>query len=96
MEGSVIGKNSYVERAVIDEFTTIGEEVYIGYGENIPNENHPNIYNTGISVVGQNSVIPDGVRIGKNCVIFGETKPEDYKDNELASGKSLEITEELA
>ena len=96
MEGSVVGKNAYIERAIIDEYTTVGEDVYIGFGENIPNEEHPHIYNTGISVVGQYSNIPDGIRIGKNCVVYGATSEKDYKHNALESGKCVAITEELA
>ena len=67
----------------------IGKGAVLGEGENIPNELKPNIYNTGITVVGENSVIPDGVHIGKNCVIYGKTSVEDYPNGVVASGKSV-------
>ena len=37
--------------------------------------------------IGEHSVIPDGVKIGKNTAISGVTEPEDYPDGELASEK---------
>lgn len=53
------------------------------------NEAKPNIYNTGITVLGMNSSVPDGIVMGKNCVIYGRTFPEDYPDGRLESGKAV-------
>ena len=39
--------------------------------------------------VGEKSVIPDGITVGKNSVIFGVTTTADYDNNYLASGKTL-------
>lgn len=49
----------------------------------------PHIYNHGLVCIGEKSVVPSGVTIGKNVVISGVTAAEDYPDNNLASGKSL-------
>ena len=54
-----------------------------------PNEDKPNIYNTGITVVGENSVVPSDVKIGKNCVIYGVTAAESYPEGKIESGKSI-------
>jgi len=56
---------------------------------NIVNQDKPKIYNTGITVIGEYTTVPDNVSIGKNCVIFGNTTAEDYPDNRLESGKSV-------
>ena len=37
--------------------------------------------------VGERSVIPDNVKIGKNTAISGVTTPEDYPNGELAGGQ---------
>jgi len=89
MEGCVIGKDSKIERTIIDEKTTIGESSYIGFGDDIVNEDHPHIYDTGITVIGAESSVPSNVTIGKNCVVSGITEPEDYIEDTLNSGKSL-------
>jgi len=84
-----IGKNTYIEHCIIDSNCTIGEDVAIGIGENTPNTEKPDIYNTGITVIGEQSIIPDGVKVGKNCVIFGTTLPSDYPDGLLESGQTI-------
>ncbi|MBO8434661.1 MAG: glucose-1-phosphate adenylyltransferase [Tyzzerella sp.] len=89
MENSVIGAGSYIERCIIDENCTVGENVKMGIGENIENESKPKIYNTGITVVGDNTTIPSNVEIGKNCVLYGNTVESDYPENRLLSGKSI-------
>ena len=89
MENIVIEEGAVVDRCIIDRNNIIGKGAVLGEGENIPNELKPNIYNTGITVVGENSVIPDGVHIGKNCVIYGKTSVEDYPNGVVASGKSV-------
>jgi len=94
MKKTVIGKNSRLTRCIIDDECTIGENVKIGEGENVPNADKPQIYNTGITVIGTLSKIPSNVNIGKNCVIYGITFPEHYKDGKLESGKSIILEEE--
>ena len=89
MAGTIIGENALVDHCVIDEKCSIGKNVQMGVGENIPNEAKPNIYNTGITVLGMNSSVPDGIVMGKNCVIYGRTFPEDYPDGRLESGKAV-------
>ena len=89
MEDCYIGKGTVIERAIIDNGTTIGDGVKIGVGENIANVYAPQIYDTGITVIGELSTIPDNVVIGKNAVIFGRTTPQDYKGMLLESGQSI-------
>ncbi len=91
MENCVIKENSVISRCIIDEFSQIGENVIMGHGENVPNFKKPDIYNTGITVVGQHSVIPKDVIIGKNCCIYGNTTASDYADGKLESGGTIFI-----
>jgi glucose-1-phosphate adenylyltransferase len=67
----------------------IGDNVRLGIGEEAENETAPHIYNHGIVTVGEKSVIPNGITVGKNSVIFGVTDDSDYVDSYLASGKTL-------
>lgn len=89
MQNTFIGKGTVINRCIIDQDVNVGENVLMGEGENLSNEDKPNIYNTGITVVGNNTSIPSNVKIGKNCVLFGETCYEDYDNNCLFSGKSI-------
>lgn len=86
MKGTVIGKNSVVTKSIIAEDVTIGEAVELGTGDDVPNVKLPKIYNSCLVTIGENSVIPDGVKIGKNTAISGITTAEDYPDGILPSG----------
>ncbi|MCL2399150.1 MAG: glucose-1-phosphate adenylyltransferase [Defluviitaleaceae bacterium] len=85
----VIGKNSILERCIIDNSCVVGDDVSIGVGDNIPNKNKPHVYDSGITVLGESTNIPNGVKIGKNCVVYGSTTLEDYADGQLLSGNDI-------
>lgn len=91
MEGCVIGKNAVLDRVIVDQNTVIGDNVKMGLWDNIPNEQKPKIYNTGITVIGTDTVVPDNIEIGKNCVVYGKTTAEDYSESKLPSGQSVII-----
>ncbi len=90
MNGTVIGDNCIIEKAIIDEECTVGSEVKLGDGEEAPNETRPDIYREGLVTLGEGTVIPDKVTIGKNVMINGVTEAKDYKNGKLSSGKTLD------
>ena len=89
MRNSTIGEGVQMDKAIIAEDVTIGNNVVLGCGEEAPNVLKPAVYSFGIATVGERSVIPDNVRIGKNTAISGITTPEDYPDGELAGGQVI-------
>ena len=44
------------------------------------------IYNSDLATIGENTVIPDNITIGRNTAVSGVTTLEDYKDGILESG----------
>lgn len=86
MQGTVVKKGSVINKAIIAENVEIGENTQLGVGEEVPNVEKPKIYNSGLVTIGENSVIPDGIKIGKNTAISGATVPEDYTDGMLPGG----------
>ncbi len=89
MNETSIGKDCELYKAIIAENVVVNDNVKLGMGEEAPNETDPHIYNSGMVTIGEKSVIPKGIQVGKNSVIFGVTKPEDYDNGYLASGKTL-------
>lgn len=89
MSGAVIGKNVCISRAIIAENCRIEDFVRIGVGEERPNWEFPDIYTGGLATIGEESVIPQGVRIGKNTAVLGVTTAEDYPDGLLESGDNI-------
>ncbi|MBO5093670.1 MAG: glucose-1-phosphate adenylyltransferase [Lachnospiraceae bacterium] len=89
MNRTEIGENCELNKAIIAEEVVVGKNVKLGIGEEAENETDPHIYNHGIVTIGEKSVIPDGITVGKNSVIFGKTSSEDFENAYLASGKTL-------
>ena len=89
MNNTVIGSGCELDKAIVAENVAIGDNVKLGVGEEAQNDTAPHIYNSGLVTVGEKSVIPGGVCVGKNSVVFGITSAQDYPDGCLASGKTL-------
>ena len=89
MNQTVIGDGCEVNKAIIAENVTVGNNVKLGVGDEVPNETAPHIYNSGIVTIGEKSMIPDGVSVGKNTVISGVTTAADYENSYLAGGRTL-------
>ncbi len=95
MNDCVVGEGSSLSKVIAAEEVHIGNRVRIGEGELRDNETDPHIYRDGLCTIGEGSVIPDDVTIGKNVMIFGETTAADYPDGVLASGRTLSRMQEL-
>lgn len=89
MNDTYIGKNCEIYKGIVAENVNIGNDVKLGIGEEVENETDPHIYNHGLVTVGEKTVIPDGVTVGKNSVIAGDIKAEDLENMSLGSGKTL-------
>lgn len=89
MEGVTIGENVVIDKAIIAEETTIGDGAVLGVGEEKPNKLKESVYAFGLVTIGENSVIPPNVKIGKNTAISGVTVQEDYPDGLLDSGEYI-------
>ena len=86
MNDTVIGKNTKVHKSIIAENVHIGANVELGIGEEAESKLDSRIYNGGLVTIGENSIIPGNVKIGKNVAISGITTKEDYPDGILQSG----------
>ena len=84
-----IGDDCEVIMGNIAEQAVRSDGVKLGQGEEVENETDPHIYNHGIVTVGEKTIIPENIIVGKNTVISGLTTKEDYPDNILESGRTL-------
>ncbi|HBA64494.1 MAG TPA: glucose-1-phosphate adenylyltransferase, partial [Lachnospiraceae bacterium] len=89
MKGTVIQENCVVDKVILAENVTVGSNVVMGIGADVPNKVKPDIYAFGLVTVGENTVIPADVQIGKNTAISGVTVKEDYPNGMLESGETL-------
>lgn len=89
MKDTSIGRNVTVDKSIIAENCRIEDGVTLGIGEEAPNKLNESVYSFGLVTIGDDSVIPENVSIGKNTAISGVTEREDYPDGILASGEVI-------
>jgi glucose-1-phosphate adenylyltransferase len=88
---TVIGAGSVVDRAILDKEVVVGKNCYIGYGDDMtPNRQEPHLLNTGITLIGKRTRLPDNLKVGRNCKIGTDLRPQDFPGDTMASGETRE------
>jgi glucose-1-phosphate adenylyltransferase len=88
---TVISAGSTVDRAILDKTVTVGKNCRIGHGDDTtPNKQEPAWLNSGITLVGKGSYLPDNMTVGRNCKIGTDLLPQDFPTNTIASGETVE------
>lgn len=89
MSDSLIGSNTEIYSTIIGETSVIGNNVKCGIGEFAVNAYNPKVYDSIISVIGSNTVVPNNTVLGKNVVIDNYVTPHDFDTNNIPSGGYL-------
>jgi glucose-1-phosphate adenylyltransferase len=94
MFDSTIRAGAVIDRAILDKEVVVGQGAIVGIGpyDGPPNKQEPTRLNTGITVVGKQSVVPRGARVGRNVRIGAEVRTGDYRSRILKSGESIDPT----
>ncbi len=88
---SVVGAGSVVDRAILDKEVVVGQNCQIGYGDDMtPNQQEPTRLDTGITLIGKRTCLPDNLKVGRNCKIGTDLRPQDFTTDLLASGETVE------
>ncbi len=88
---TVIGAGSVIDRAILDKEVIVGKHCQIGYGDDLtPNKLEPSRLNTGMTLIGKRAHLPDHLKVGRNCKIGTDLRPEDFPTDTLASGETVE------
>jgi glucose-1-phosphate adenylyltransferase len=88
---TVIEAGAVVDRCIVDKNVVIGAGAQIGDGDdNTPNVGLPEVLNTGLTLIGENSVVPEGVSIGRNVVVHPHSAAKAFgKKKKIASGAEV-------
>ena len=89
MKDTCIGRDVTINKSIVAENCRIEDGVTLGIGEEAPNKLNASVYAFGLVTIGDNSVVPEGVKVGKNTAISGVTGKEDYPNGVLASGEVI-------
>lgn len=88
---TIIGAGSVVDRAILDKEVVVGKNCQIGYGDDMtPNKLEPTRLDTGITLIGKRVHLPDNLKVGRNCKIGTDLRPEDFPSDTLTSGETIE------
>lgn len=86
MQNTTVGNGTVINKAIVAENVTIGNNCHVGFGDMAESKLGTKIYNSDLATIGENTVIPDNITIGRNTAVSGVTTLEDYKDGILESG----------
>jgi glucose-1-phosphate adenylyltransferase len=86
MKDTVVKAGAQVNKSIVAEHVVIGHNAVLGVGEYKESLLDKKVYASDLVTIGENTVIPDGVQIGKNTAISGKTVEEDYTNGVLESG----------
>jgi glucose-1-phosphate adenylyltransferase len=89
MSNAVIEAGTKIDKAVIAQDVKIGKNCELGVGEFAPSVYDKRVYDAELVTIGEGSVIPDNVKVGRNTAIYGMTTAADYPDGLLASGGAI-------
>jgi glucose-1-phosphate adenylyltransferase len=81
-----IETGAVVDRAILDKNVRVGKGVRIGIGDTAPNRLHPQTLSSGVTVVGKGCVIPEGLRVGRSCIVGPNMRERDFRQAEIPSG----------
>ena len=92
MFDTVIRTGAVVDRAILDKEVVVGQGAIVGDGPDFdtPNKQEPGRLNTGITVVGKQSVVPRGTRLGRNVKVGERVKSTDFAARTVRSGGTVD------
>ncbi len=86
---SIILTDSYIEAGAKVERTIIDKKVSIGHNCRI-GQIDPKADDLGITTIGKNAQIPNGVKVGRGAVIGTDVQPDQFVRKVIGKGKTME------
>lgn len=88
---TIIEAGAVIDRCIVDKNVVISAGARIGDGDdNTPNVGLPEVLNTGLTLIGENSCVPEGITIGRNVVVHPRSEAKAFgKKKKIASGADV-------
>ncbi|MBD3178784.1 MAG: NTP transferase domain-containing protein [Candidatus Latescibacteria bacterium] len=82
-----VGKGTVISNTIMDKMSDTGDGSSIGAGDDaVANRLYPDYIHSGITLIGRKTTIPDGTRIGSNCLIDGEPRTGKVEERDYGDG----------
>ncbi|MBI2886945.1 MAG: glucose-1-phosphate adenylyltransferase [Chloroflexi bacterium] len=86
-----IERGAIVDRCIVDKEVRIGHGSQLGWGDDYTlNRQEPKNLCTGLTLVGKRSVLPSGLRVGRNCKVGPLAYASDFENHSVPSGATVE------
>jgi glucose-1-phosphate adenylyltransferase len=86
-----VEEDARLNKVISDVEVIISRGCEIGFGEaSVPNEDYPQLLQSGITLIGRASVIPNNRRIGCNCIVQPDMVAAQFRKHEYGSGVTIE------
>jgi len=85
-----IGPGATLDRVICDKRVHVGRSAVVGTGPSIPNRVCPEHLSSGITILGKEARVPEGLVIGRNARIAPDLVEDDFPAEGVASGDVLE------
>lgn len=92
MQNTWVGSGAFLNKVVTDKEVAVGPDSSIGYGNiDIANRLYPKHLSTGITLIGKWVTVPEGAKIGTNCIIAQKVTNNMWPENLLLpDGETLD------
>jgi glucose-1-phosphate adenylyltransferase len=83
-----IGPGAIVDRSILDKNVVVGQCAQIGLGEDgMLDGNNTDGLSAGITLIGKNSRLPAGLRVGRSCILFSDLTEDDFQTDVVGTGQ---------
>jgi glucose-1-phosphate adenylyltransferase len=87
---ALVAGGATVRSAIVDKMAKIGRDAFVGFGNpTCPNSMYPDVVSSGVSVIGKRTAVPDGIRVGRNCLIGLELPSEAIPSRDIVCGETI-------
>jgi glucose-1-phosphate adenylyltransferase len=87
---TVVKSGAAVIGSIVDKDVRIGRNSVIGYGTvSTPNSQFPVVLHSGITIIGKGTSIPEGIRIGRNCLIGSALTKDSIPNRDIVCGETI-------
>jgi glucose-1-phosphate adenylyltransferase len=92
MHNTCVGSGALLNKVVTDKEVTIGPDSSVGLGNiDVPNRLYPKHLSAGITLIGKWASVPEGAKVGTNCIIAQKVTNDMWpEDLLLPDGETLE------
>ncbi|MFH1618808.1 MAG: sugar phosphate nucleotidyltransferase [bacterium] len=88
--GVAVEEGAVLDRVICDKRCVVGRGAVVGHGDGTaPNGELPRSLTCGATVLGMDVRVPEGVRIGRNCVIYPGAGKTHMTSSDVPSGSTV-------